>query len=73
MVYLGCWIVTLDVLKSYNSTIFPQSNTRWIVTLDVLKYGIAPLVCEEYLSWIVTLDVLKYAIRNSASVNYKVE
>ena len=60
-------------MKWYNNTNNKQIYTRWIVKIDVLKYGIAPLVCEEYLSWIVTLDVLKYAIRNSASVNYKVE
>ena len=35
-----CWIVTLDVLKSFNITKLRKSKFSWIVTLDVLKFRI---------------------------------
>ena len=33
----ACWIVTLDVLKSYNDNTGISDGISWIVTLDVLK------------------------------------
>ena len=53
------WIVTLDVLKSWNNqeTIWPQNG--WIVTLDVLKSGTDTTANPTTYGWIVTLDVLK--------------
>ncbi len=54
-----CWIVTLDVLKSYHQPPLLININRWIVTLDVLKYHADINAIIMNTRWIVTLDVLK--------------